>query len=72
MKEEFIINCGVQHLSGIYRNLSKTEKLNFLENLFEIFKKIKFNGFKYQIITFAKRNNLVDFMNICIGELEKC
>lgn len=68
--EEFIIKCGIQHLSGIYKNLYIEEKQKFLDTLFIIFKKIKFNGFKYTVITFAKKNKLNDFMNKCVEELE--
>jgi hypothetical protein len=68
--EDFIIKCGVQHLSGIYKNLYLEEKQKFLDNLFSIFKKIKFNGFKYVVITFSKKNKLDDFMNKCIKELK--
>lgn len=68
--EKFIINCGVQHLSRIYNNLYIEEKQKFLDTLFIIFKKIKFNGFKYIVITFAKKNKLNDFMNKCIEELK--
>lgn len=68
--EEFIIKCGIQHLSGIYKNLYIEEKQKFLDTLFIIFKKIKFNGFKYTVITFAKKNKLNDFMNLCVEELK--
>jgi len=68
-KEDFIINCGFQHLSAIYKNLDKEDKIKFLENLFDLYKKIKFNGFRYVVITFAKKNNLKEFFNICINNL---
>lgn len=71
-KENFIINCGVQHLSKIYKNLYEEEKEKFLETLFLMFKQIKFNGFKYEVITFAKKNKLNDFFKQCIEEYEKC
>lgn len=67
--EDFIIKCGVQHLSGIYKNLYIEEKQKFIDSLFLIFKKIKFNGFKYTVITFSKKNKLEDFMDKCIKEL---
>lgn len=68
--EDFIIKCGVQHLSKIYINLTLEEKEKFLETLFEMFKKIKFNGFKYIVITFAKKNRLNEFVNHCLKEME--
>ncbi len=67
--EDFIIKCGVQHLSGIYRNLYLEEKQKFLDSLFLTFKKIKFNGFRYVVITFSKKNKLYNFMDKCIEEL---
>lgn len=68
--ENFILNCGVQHLSSVYKNLYEEEKENFLKTLFSMFKKIKFNGFKYTIITFAKKNKLNDLMEHCIEEMK--
>lgn len=68
--EDFILNCGVQHLSSVYKNLYEEEKENFLKILFLMFKKIKFNGFKYTIITFAKKNKLNDLMKYCIEEMK--
>lgn len=68
--EDFILGCAVQHLSGIYKNLYIEEKDKFLESLYLLFQKIKFNGFKYQVITFAKKNGLKDFMQRCIGVME--
>jgi len=68
-KEDFIINCGFQHLSSIYKNLTKEEQTKFLDDLFDLYNKTKFNGFRYVVITFAKKNNLQKFLNNCITNL---
>ena len=69
-----------QALIGIKRNQASIDKIIDTKNarygLLRGFnycgnniKKVKFNGFRYVVITFSKKNKLFDFMDKCVKEL---